>query len=524
MRIIHITGARIVDGNGNPPYRGELLLQGKWIVAAGPRVEAPAKAEHIEAKGLYAAPGFIDAHSHLDLAPFREGGLELTLRQGITTAVVGQCGFSPAPMPQERQAGWQRYSIIAPPSSPASWRHFEDYIAALKRRGSPINVQPFVGHGTLRYAVKADDPSPATAAERRHMAALLEEAASQGARGLSLGLIYVPALFAGDREIAVLFAAAGRLGLPVSVHLRSESDELLQAITEMARLARTHGVRLHIAHLKCIGMRNRYKMKEALRIIASEGLSFDTYPYTYGSTSLLTLLPPALLRRKSTEQLLAELETTEMRGAVLPYLRGEVRPAPGESWDNLSRLVEWNGIELTDIPSEAYAELEGLSLTEAGRRLGLPPEEAALRILSCCGATVKIIDRYTDEETMLQALRHPDGVFSTDTLLGSRLHPRTAGAFPRIVQRYVFERGILTIEEAVAKMSSSTARIFNLHDRGRLEAGRRADVLLFSPTIRARSSPEQPTAEAQGVEWLFVGGEPVLRQGVLTGSRPGGVP
>ena len=198
MHTIYISGATIVDGSGCSPYRGELLLQGTKIAAAGPRVEAPSEAEHIDAAGLYAAPGFIDAHSHLDLAPFLERGPELTLYQGISTAVVGQCGFSPAPMPPERQAGWERYSIIAASSTVPSWRYFADYLTALKQSGSAINLQPFVGHGTLRYAVKGDDPSSATADERRRMTALLEEAVSD--RRLTRALAYVIRADAPEEE------------------------------------------------------------------------------------------------------------------------------------------------------------------------------------------------------------------------------------------------------------------------------------------------------------------------------------
>lgn len=514
MKAVHISGATILDGSGRPPYRGDLLLSGQSIADAGRRIEAPSDAERIDAAGLYAAPGFIDAHSHTDLGPFLAGGMTPSIQQGITTAVVGQCGFSPAPMPPERQEGWSRYCIIAPGGAARSWHRFGEYLEAVRAADSPVNFLPFVGHGTLRFAVKGDDPAPCSAAERQRICALLREACGEGARGLSLGLIYVPALFADRRELRELLGAAAKLSMPVTVHLRSESDELLQALAEILRLGRESGARIHIAHLKTIGTANRYKMAEALYLIERGGLSFDTYPYPYGSTSLLTLLPPAPLRGRATDEVLSDLESPAMRERILPYLRGRIRPAPGEPWDNLAQLVGWEGIEIVDLPKGPYSDLQGLTLAEAAERLSRSPEETVLRLLSLYGGRVRIIDRFSAEETMLQALLHPAGVCSTDTLLGGRLHPRSAGAFPRVLRRYVFDRGLLPPEEAAAKMSGRSARLFGMDDRGILAPGKRADLILFSPQIADHAVPENPEAPPQGVERLFICGKPVLPSGL----------
>jgi N-acyl-D-aspartate/D-glutamate deacylase len=478
----------------------------------------------IDARGLYATPGFIDAHSHLDLAPFDEEAAAPALQQGITTAVVGQCGFSPAPIPLDRQAGWRDYFIVAEGGRARSWERFASYLRALREAGSPVSLLPFAGHGSLRYAVKGDDPAPCSAAERGRMGRLLEEAAAEGARGLSLGLIYLPALYADRKELEQICTVAARLQMPVSIHLRSESDELLQALRETVRLSRISGARFHISHLKSIGGANRYKMREALRLIEAADLSFDIYPYTFGSTSLLTLLPPACLRRRSSARLLAQLDQPDCRAALLPLLRGLVPPPPGEPWDDLIRLVGWEGIVLTELPEGPYAPLEGLSLKEAARRLSLPPEEALLQLLARCGAAARFIDHYSDEETLLTALRHPRAIFSTDTLPGRRPHPRGAGSFPRILRRYVLDSPQLSMEEAVARMSGRSAELFGLTDRGRLAAGYRADLLLFGPEIRDRATPEKPREAPEGLRWLFVAGETVIRRGCRTGARPGGFP
>jgi N-acyl-D-aspartate/D-glutamate deacylase len=383
---------------------------------------------------------------------------------------------------------------------------------------------PFVGHGTLRYAVKGDDPAPLDSAERRRMTSLLEEAAAEGARGLSLGLIYVPALFADRRELHELLTAAGRLELPVTVHLRSESDEMLQALTEMIRLSRETGAYVHISHLKTIGGRNRYKMDEALRLIEGNGLSFDVYPYTYGSTSLLSLLPPQLLKGSSTDALLAGLESPRIAQRVLPYLRGQLRPKPGEPWDNLAQLAGWRGIDIVDIPAGPHAHLQGMTLAEAADALGRSPEETVLHLLARYSGAVRIVDRYTDEETVLKALLHPSGLFSTDTLLGGQPHPRSAGSFPRILRRYVFEHRMISPEEAVAKMSGRSAQVFGLPDRGILAPGKRADLVLFSSSIADRAEPGRPLAPATGVRHLFVRGRAVISDGELTGDLPGEFP
>ena len=503
-----IRNGTIVDGTGAPPYRGDLRIRNGRIDEISASLTAAEDDEEFRADGLYVSPGFIDAHSHNDLAAFSEEGYRPKLLQGISTEVVGQCGFSPAPVPVERQQGWLSYYVAGSPLDAWEWETTAEFHHTLRQRGLELNLLPFTGHGALRFAVAGDSPAALTEAQRREEQELLARSFEEGAGGLSLGLIYVPALFADREELRGLMRVAAGYGKITAVHMRSESDELIEAFEEMASLHEETGARLHISHVKAIGLRNQHKMELLLERIERHDLSFDMYPYPYGSTSLLSMLPPSLFEGNTAKKAIAQLESPEVRSRIERLYRGEERPAEGMPWDNLPQLVGWEQIEIAEIPEGPDGELVGLPFPEAAERRGTSCASLLFELVEKYGGRAKYLDLFSSEETVRKAALYPNGVFGTDSLIGGKPHPRIYGTFPKILQDYVFRRRLLSIEEMIRKMTGKAAEILDLEQRGTLVPGAAADVAVFGEEFTDREDRRQPEKPAEGLRLLTVNGVP----------------
>ena len=521
-----IVNGTVIDGSGGPAFKADVEISGDRITAvlprgsskkaAEPRAEsAPAgsRLRRIDAAGCFVSPGFIDAHSHADLGPFTPDKLDLKLLQGVTTEVTGQCGFSPAPIPAERRDQWMQYYVPGSPLEQWPWESTAEFYSALRRQGLPLNFMPFVGHGTLRFAVKGDNSAPMEPAELNQMEAMLEQAFTEGAAGLSFGLIYVPALCADRSELKRAAEIAARHRRILAVHMRSESDELIEALEEMAQLQSDTGVRLHISHLKAIGRRNQNKIDQALRLIETHNMSFDSYPYTYGSTSLLSMLPPQLFTGTSVQTGLAQLSDHQVQKNIRALLSGRKSPPDGLAWDNLALLVGWDRIELASIPEGFDSDLTGRTLAAAAELRGTSPVELTLLLARRYGGQARIIDEFSEEATLKKILSHPAGVASSDTLLGGHQHPRVAGSFARILSRYTHEpgHGPLSLEEAVHRMTGRSAQVLGLKDRGVIQNGMAADIAVWRPDFSDESTRQSPEQPARGLEYLFINGDPVMK-------------
>ncbi len=521
-----IENSTVIDGSGGPALNADVEISAGRITSVQPRgssergrppqstaAASATRQRRIDASGCFVSPGFIDAHSHADLGPFTPEKLDLKLRQGVTTEVVGQCGFSPAPMPAERRDKWMKYYVPGSPLDLWPWESTAEFYTALRTQGLPLNFMPFVGHGTLRFAVKGESSAPMSQAELNQMEVMLEQAFDEGAAGLSFGLIYVPALCADRKELTRAAEIAARHRRILAVHMRSESDELIEALEEMAQLQSETGVQLHISHLKAIGRGNQHKIDQALRLIETHDLSFDSYPYTYGSTSLLSMLPPQLFTGTSVQAGLTQLSDHQVRKECVQMLSGHISPPEGLAWDNLALLVGWDRIELAFIPEGPDSDLTGKTLAAAAEMRSTSPAELTLQLARSYGAQVRIIDEFSEEATLKKILSHPSGIASSDTLLGGHQHPRVAGSFARILSRYTREQGHgpLSLAEAVHRMTGRSAQVLGLKDRGIIRSGMTADLAVWRPDfcdVSTRQSPEQP---ARGLEYLFINGEPAIK-------------
>jgi N-acyl-D-amino-acid deacylase len=379
-------------------------------------------------------------------------------------------------------------------------------------------------HGALRQYAMGGEARRAGETELVQMQALLQQALSEGACGLSTGLIYPPCCYADTAELVALGRVLAEVGRPLVVHMRSESDEIEDAVEEMLTVARESGCAVHISHLKLAGRDNWGKVQdlvECLALARLEGLQItaDQYPYAAGSTMLGAILPP-WAHDGGTEATLARLADPAARQRMRDQM---ANPRPAE-WDNFWKWSGPEGIMVADIPSGRHPEWLGHTLADIAQMQGKDPFEAAFDLLVDEHMGVAMVSFSQDEAVVERLMQLPFVNVCTDGLLGGRPHPRAYGTYPRVLARYVRERKALGLEQAVRKMTARAAQAFGLGDVGWLRPGYRANVVVFDPdAVEDRATFENPLQYPAGIRHVMVGGEMVLHDGDETGARPGQV-
>ena len=521
-----LRGGRVIDGIGAPARPADVAVRGDRIAAVGELADWTAPASR-DVTGLVVAPGFIDMHSHSDLALLLNGHAESKLRQGVTTEVIGQCGFSPAPAPEARRDHIRNMFGFFGEQVEWRWGSFASYLTALRECGISVNVAPLVGQGTIRAVVMGEDNRAPTGAELAAMQEEVRRAMEEGAFGLSSGLIYVPSMYAEVAELSSLAAAMkGHHGIYVS-HIRDEREHLLEAVAEAMEIGRRAGVAVQISHLKSADRPNWGKVEAALEAMAEakerEGLdiSYDLYPYTAWNTGLVQLLP-AWAREGGWEAIAARLRDPGARGRLRQELAEGARSDP--EW--------WSLRMLASVGSEANRDLQGLTLAEIAARRGRSPEEPAMDLLLEENGQADMVGFAMSEEDITAALRHPLGMIGSDAAVRAPYgelgrghpHPRSYGTFPRVLGRYAREQGALSLEEAVAKMTGRPAEKLGLKDRGKVSAGMAADLAVFDPaTVADRATYQEPHQYPEGIHLVIVNGVVELDGGEHQGRKPGRV-
>jgi len=512
----------IIDGTGRPRFRGDLGLSGRHLVA----IEAPGSlrgGEELDCAGLVIAPGFIDTHSHSDLRVLSEPSLPMKTRQGITLEVFGQDGISVAPVRAEDRPQLARSlaGLLGRLDREWEWGSVADYLAAVERARPALDVAYLVPHGAVRLMAMGMEDRRARADEIAEMRRQIARAMDEGALGLSTGLIYPPCCFADTAELIDLCrTVAERDGIFVA-HMRSESDDLVDAVAEMIEVGRRSGTRVHISHFKAAGRENWGRIDEVLGMVAgarAEGvrLTADQYPYAAGSTMLGAILPPwahAGGEAATLGRLASAGERGRMRAQMLDRARG--------SWDNFWKWSGPEGIVISDVPSGRHPEYLGQNLVQAARlKLGtdeVSEEQAAefaLDLLLEERLGVGMISFSQSEEVVRRIMREPYVNVCTDGLLGGRPHPRAYGSYPRLLGRYARDEQWLTLEEAVRRMSGLAAETFKLRGYGRLEVGARANLVVFDPgRVIDRATYEDSTRYPEGIEHVIVEGRLMIRDG-----------
>jgi N-acyl-D-amino-acid deacylase len=474
----------VVDGTGTPAFAADVGVAGDRIAAVGEVAEEGART--IDASGLVVAPGFIDVHTHDDLAVLHTPAVDFKAHQGVTTDIVGNCGMGAAPSSESYVEFYRTVlgDILGPMDGPV-WRTTEEFYRAVEEACPSLNIASFVPHSTIRFLAIGLEPRPPTLVEMEAMKGLLAQGMEAGALGLSTGLIYPPGLFASTEELIELGRVAGEHGGIYASHIRDEADGMLEAVAEALRIGEEGGVPVQISHHKAELERNWGKVEQSLRLIEEargRGLdvTVDVYPYTAWSTGL---------------------------GVVL-----------------IGRAEDIKGEQILIASVNHQHEYEGLTLAEIARRMGLPLRDAGLRLLQQEENAVEVVGFAMSEEDVRRVMRYEQAMFGSDGIPSptGKPHPRLYGTFPRVLGLYVRKERLFSLEEAVRKMTSLPARKHRLRQRGEIRPGYFADLCLFDPkTVVDRATYEEPRQYPEGIPYVIVNGALVVDGGVHTGARAG---
>lgn len=496
-RRVLLRGGTLIDGTGAPPKSGDLLISGDMIEEAG-TFDPPHDAHLVDCNEMVVCPGFIDAHSHSDLQVL--SGRTEKLRQGVTAEVVGNCGFSAYPMAEHGRELREFANGIFCGDDAWGWHTANEYVSEVERSGGHATVGSLVGHGSLRIAVAGNKmgPLPSTAIDR--MEGMLDEALSQGAVGLSTGLMYAPGSSAPFEELERLCRIVSRRGKIYSTHIRDYSFHLSEAIDEQLELARRTGCRLQISHLHCTGRMNwprQHQVIEKIEAGRGEGIdvAFDCYPYVAGSTVLTQLLPQDALEG-GIEAMVWRLSDA-----------GERRIIAERTIERLPH--RWSDIVISAVSSAGNKRFIGLSLEQAARERGEEPIDTMLNLLlEECGE-VNMISFNQSEENLREILVHPLSIVISDGFyVKGRPHPRLYGTFPRLLGTVSRDNKWMPLEEAVHKITGKPAERFHFTRRGLLRTSYFADVVVFDPmAVNSPATYDNPEAPPEGVRMVFRNGK-----------------
>jgi N-acyl-D-amino-acid deacylase len=522
-----IRGGRIVDGTGNPSFLGDIAIRGNRIVAMGHLAAAKAK-RTIDASGLTVAPGFIDIHNHSDYALLADGNAQSMIRQGVTTMILGE-GESAAPVGGLQSTQFRRVLVSG---GPPDWTDFNGYFARLLRQGISTNVASYVGSSQIWTYVHGERAGPPTPAELDQMRALVRQAMEQGALGVSSSLSGPPGAWIDTGTLVAMCEAAAPYGGRYSTHMRTEGRGVFESVAEAIEIGRRAHVPVDIIHLKIAEHTMWGQMPELIATIArarAEGLQVqaNVYPYRAGQNDLASIIPP-WAHEGGAPALIQRLKDPALR----PRLENEIlHGIPGSNWyDHYTATGGWDGMLLVSLSNPQYKKFEGMRMNQVIEAMGKPPLDALFELLEANGGSVPTVYFHHSEEDMRFALKQPfvsigsDGtaVANEGPLAAGHPHPRYYGTFPRVLGRYVREDKVLTLEEAIRKMTSANAAKIGIFDRGILRPGMMADVTVFdAERIIDNATYEKPHQYATGVEYVIVNGELVLERGRHTGARPG---
>ena len=508
-----IEGGIVHDGSGRPGYRADVAVSnGRIVAVAAEGRDVPAR-RRLRADDLIVAPGFIDLHSHADFTlPAYPGALN-SISQGVTSEVVGNCGYSPAPLSADPGTAAEQIATFRAlgPDLDWEWRGFGEFLDRLDAARPAVNCVPLIGHGAVRMAALGFDDRPPTTAEARQMHDAVADGLAAGAWGMSTGLVYPPASFASTDEVVEVGASLPHARSLYASHIRNEGAGLLEAIDEALTIGRRLRTAVHVSHLKSAGRQSHGKIGAAVDRLTEARrrgarVTCDAYPYTAGSTMLSQLLPP-WVHDGGIEAMFGRL------GSDLP--RDQIRVDVATGLPGWSNYVEAAGgfeqIRIASVGDRRLAGIEGHSVAELANRDHVDPLTFVFDLLVRDRAATVMIVELMHEDDVTAALRFPATGIGSDQLAvtgpDASVHPRCYGTFAKVLGTYVRERGVLAMAEAIHRMTGLAAEIIGLTDRGRVVPGAVADLVVFDPaTIRDQATYGSPTQLAAGVEAVLVDG------------------
>lgn len=536
---LRIENARIVDGTGRAASRGALTLEDEYIAEVGEVSLSPD--EVLDAKGMVVAPGFIDVHSHSDFTLPGQPLAEAKILQGVTTEVVCNCGLGLLPADERVE---RFYDLIRPvifgERGGHCYRDLDHYSDALHERGISVNVACLVPHSNARCAVMGMEERAATPTEVSRMREIVEETMSQGAFGVSTGLIYPPGAFAETEELIEVARGVRAFGGFYATHMRDEGSRVVEAVEEALHIGREAGVGVQISHHKAAGRFNWGKTKKTLALVDAarrEGMNVhsDVYPYTAGSTVLSAMFVPLWAFEGSQQKMLDRLSDPPTRARIIADAKTrllDLATLPGI----LDRIVPKRLFlplllkELSKVvvisSTQHQHQYEGMTLEEMAKTRGQPLFEAMLDLLVEEETAVAAVAHVMAERDVRRVLAHPMTMIGTDgfPLRQGKPHPRTFGTYPRVLEHYTRETGLLTLEGAIHKSTKMVADKLGLDDRGVISEGARADVVIFDfERLHDRATYAEPRRSPEGLRHVFVNGAWTVKNGEHTGARAGRV-
>ena len=532
---ILIKNVLIADGSGKPAYMGSVLVQNGIIAKItheegllsenrADEEDSSCQIRVIDGNGCVLAPGFIDTHSHSDLKVLSAPGLLPKLMQGITTEVLGQDGISMAPLPVQYIDPWQKnLAGLDGVDGTIDWHYetSEHYLSMIEAVQPALNEAYLLPHGNVRMEAMGLENRKAAAADIDKMCEIVAREMQAGCIGISSGLIYMPCAYGDTKELIEMCKTAREYGGIFVVHQRSEADTILDSMREIIRIGRESGIPIHFSHFKICGKPNWHFLPEMFRILdeaESEGIkvSFDQYPYVAGSTMLGVILPP-WVHDGGTAKAVERLHDPVMREKMKEDIRNGI---PG--WDNFIQFAGTDGIYITSVVSERNQDVIGLNLDELGKREGKDPLEAAFDLLMEENNAVGMVDFYGSEEHVRAIMQRPEMNVCTDGLMAGKPHPRVYGSFARILGKYVRDEKVLTLENAVRKMTGKAADAMHIKGRGYIREGYHADLVMFNPeTVREKGTFTEPAQYPEGIRMVMVNGKIEAENGHPTGIRCG---
>lgn len=517
-----LKGGIIIDGSAYDVSSSQMdiAIEGDCIKDIGDLSHVNAD-NTINVNGLVVCPGFIDVHAHSEFTLLADGRAEGKIFQGITTEINGNCGLSAAPL--YGPALEQRESELNEINIKDRWRTFPEYFRLLEKRKFGTNFTSLAGHGNLRASVVGYEDKSLSESDLEKMVALLRTSMAEGAKGLSTGLIYPPGIYSDTSEIVELAREVAKYKGIYTSHMRSEGDKLLESVEEVVDIAGKAGIHAHISHIKTSGEKNWGKLDKVFGMIEKahdRGISItcDRYPYIASSTDLDTVLPSWAFEGGHKKE--------------IARLKNQREELSKDILKNYPRPSDWDNVVVSSVSSNVNKWMEGKSISEISGSQNKTELESMFDILLDEGLNVGAIFFTMNEDNLKSILKRQYCAIGTDSAVRSFNgitargipHPRGFGSFPRVLGRYVRDLGVLTLSEAVYKMTGLSAGIFGIKRRGILRKGFFADITIFDPDkIIDTADYKDPFRKPEGIYHVFINGAPVLLEGELTGALPGRV-
>ncbi len=527
-----IRNGRVVDGSGTPWYMADVAITGDSIAEIGKFKGCRADIE-IDAAGKVVCPGFIDTHTHYDLVPFEFAGfvnrlVEDKLLQGVTTVITGCCGNSMAPIAEANKAAWlkRRTSRNIERHEDAHWNSFGEYLSELEKCPLGTNFASYVGHTTLRFnALGLSDAQP-TEDDMASMKEMLRQALEEGAVGLSAGLIYAPAIFSNNDEIVELASVLAEFNAPFACHLRNETSGWLDAVRDVIEVAEKNCIPGQIHHVKVMHQKNSKNLISDFIALVEQArgrgvdITCDFYPYNACCMGLEALLLPAWVREGDERAMIERLRNASLHEKITEGIYAH------RNYSTEEAMYEGCGKAMLVIAKNNEQHV-GKTLLEIGRELNISPLDAGIKLMIDSDITAMAVDFAMSEEDMETLVQWPLVMIGSDSVpvkLGWSAHPRNSGTFPRIIREYVRDRGVLTLEAAIQKMTGFPATRFAFYDRGFLKKGFKADIAIYDEGFFCdKATYLEPLLSPQGMEYVLVNGKIAVEHGRVTGVAGGRV-